>query len=162
MRVHCTNRMNVVFRFVSVFLLPVLINASLSVCECVCTIFIVSSLNKVMASAKCLLTQIDCPNNTHTHTRWMSICVCALITSTDLSIYYGTSIREWVCVCDGETLDRLFRSFLRVFVITFWRALLFSLRLCVSFCREESFALQLVGSIHSNLISFEIKKINKK
>lgn len=111
MRVHCTNRMNVFFRFVSVFLLPVLINASLSVCECVCTIFIVSSLNKVMASAKRLLTQIDCPNNTHTHTRWMSICVCALITSTDLSMYNGTSKREWESVCVRRRNSWSFISF---------------------------------------------------
>lgn len=93
MHYYCTNRMNVAFRFVFLqFLLPCLINASLSVCVWVFTISIVSSLNKVMASVmwRVSSTQIDCPNNSHTHTH-----VCVWIASTDLW-YNGSSMRVWV------------------------------------------------------------------
>lgn len=144
------------FRFVFLqFLLPCLINASLSVCVWVCTISIVSSLNKVMASVmrRVSSTQIDCPNNSHTHTH---TCVC----ESRVRIF-GTMAHQWECECDGETLDRFFRSFLRVCVCE-ERAVVFAFRFCVCVCREESFALQLLGAIHSNLVSFEIKKINKK
>lgn len=105
--------------------------------------------------------------HTHIHDRWMSVCVCVLIASTDLCIVQWLTNRS---LSDGETLDRFFRSFLRVCVcvITFCEeravvcAFRFPMCVCVSICREESFALQLMGSIHSNLVSFEIKKINKK
>lgn len=115
---------------------------------CVFTIFIVSSLNKVMASVARL------------HSNWLPkqyrhIGNCPIVgESTDFLMYTRWHIKMSVCGWRA-TLDRLFFSFvLRVCVITCWSELLFSLRFSVSICREESFALQLMGSIHSNLVFF--------
>lgn len=116
---------------------------------CVCTIFIVSSLNKVMAS------------DARLHSNWLPKQYRHIVVIVRLSVrvrifectHGGTSI--WVCMCGWRaTLDRFFSFVLRVCVITCWSELLFSLHFCVPICREESFALQLMGSIHSNLVFF--------
>lgn len=156
MHYYCTNRMNVAFRFVFLqFLLPCLINASLSVCVCECVQFPLFPPSTkwwpLWCDASPPLKLIAQTIRTHTHT-----CVC----ESRVRIF-GTMAHQWECECDGETLDRFFRSFLRVCVCE-ERAVVFAFRFCVCVCREESFALQLLGAIHSNLVSFEIKKINKK
>lgn len=130
------------------------------VCLCVSTIFIVSSLNKVMASLVRLLARIDCPNNTHTHTQTKDgyQFVCVGVCESRVRHF---SFVHWLInksLSDGETFDRFFFCFSFVFACMCD----FASRLYASICREESFAWQLMGSIHSNLVSFEIKKINKK
>lgn len=115
---------------------------------CVCTIFIVSSLNKVMAS------------DARLHSNWLPKQYRHIAVIVRLSVrvrifectHGGTSI--WVCVWVTRDSWSFFSFVLRVCVITCWSELLFSLRFCVSICREESFALQLMGSIHSNLVFF--------
>lgn len=85
--------------FICFHLLPVLINASLSVCVSVYNFHCFLPQQSDGLSAMRLLIQIDCQTiRTHTHTLSMFVCVCALITSTDLSMYNGTSIHECVCV----------------------------------------------------------------
>lgn len=102
-------------------------------------------------------TQIDCPNNSHTHTR---VCVNreygslvqwlineSVSVTAKLLIVFFSFVFACMCVCDNFCEER---------------AAVYAFRFCVCVCREESFALQLMGAIHSNLVSFEIKKINKK
>lgn len=134
--------------FICFHLLPVLINASLSVCVSVYNFHCFLPQQSDGLSAMRLLIQIDCQTiRTHTHTLSMFVCVCALITSTDLSMYNGTSIHECVCVCDGETLDRFFVRFL--FCVYVWWLLLFSEeRRCFRFAFVCLFAVK--SHLHCN------------
>lgn len=93
MHYYCTNRMNVAFRFVFLqFLLPCLINASLSVRVCECVQFPLFPPSTKWWPLWCdaspplkLIAQ-----TIRTHTR-----VCVWIASTDLW-YNGSSMRVWV------------------------------------------------------------------
>lgn len=143
--------------FVSFIFCYFLINASVSVCGWVCTIFIVSSLNKVMAS--------DSLSN------WLpkqtsDVCECLR----------GSRVRGFRVAHQFESVCEWRRNFLIVFLFVrfcvyvwwlffcFWSEPLFSLRFC--FCVYLPWRVICIAingfHIHSNLVSFEIKKINKK
>lgn len=129
------------------FLLPCLINGSVSVY--VCTIFIVSSLNKVMASdARLPLKLIAQTMQKYTHiclsvkvrifectVAVINMIVCVWVTRDSLIVFFFRSL--CVCMCDN-----LLKCCFRFAFVS------------VSICREESFALQLMSSIHSNLVFF--------
>lgn len=105
-----TNRANGAFRFVLLFLflLPCLINASVSVY--VCTIFIVSSLNKVMASdARLPLKLIAQTMQKYTH-----ICLSVKVRIFECTV---AVINMSVCMCGWRaTLWSFFSFALRVYV----------------------------------------------
>lgn len=109
MRVHCTNRMNVVFRFVSFFfLLPVLINASLSVCECVCVQFSLFPPStkwwplQSVSSLKLIAQTIRTPTQDG--------CVCAFNYEYE-SFNVQWHINTWVSVCVRRRNSWSFISF---------------------------------------------------
>lgn len=59
-----------------------------------------------------------------------------------------------VCVGDARLFDRFFRSLCVCMCDNLLKCCFRFAFVCVSICREESFALQLMGSIHSNLVFF--------
>lgn len=102
-----TNRVNGGFRFVLLFfyfLLPCLINASVSVCAQ----FSLFPPSTKWWPLKCVFTQIDCPNNTETHTHMGDACLL-VCESTDFWMYTVAHQYEWVW--RAKLLIVFFRSF---------------------------------------------------
>lgn len=126
------------------FLLPCLINASVSVCVYNFHCFLPQQSDGLWCASS---TQIDYPNNAEIHT-YLLVCE-----STDFWMYSGSHQYEYVCGWRATLWSFFFVRFACVCVITCWSVVFASL-LCVSICREESFALQLMGSIHSKLVFF--------
>lgn len=116
-----TNRANGAFRFVLLFLflLPCLINASVSVCVYNFHCFLPQQSDGLWCASS---TQIDCPNNAEIHT-YLLVCE-----STDFWMY--SSSHQYECVYVWVTRDSLIVFFVRfacVCVITCWSVVFASL-----------------------------------
>lgn len=69
-------------------------------------------------------------------------------------MYSGSHQYDCVCVGDARLFDRFFRSLCVCMCDNLLKCCFRFAFVSVSICREESFALQLMSSIHSNLVFF--------